>query len=177
MALALACTPTAPATDQSAPAPAPQVSSEPGSPAPDFALTVYGGDGFTEGQTVRFSEVLQRGRPVVLNFWAGQCPPCRAEMPDFQRVHDQRKADILILGLDVGPFVGLGNEQDARRLLRDLSISYPTATTAEARVIQDYRVLGMPTTVFIGRDGKVASRVIGVLNAQRLEQQLETLLK
>jgi len=178
--LAMACTslavpnaePGAPPASQSQASP-----SEPGSPAPDFTLAVYGGDGFTEGQTLRLSEVLQRGQPMVLNFWAGQCPPCRAEMPDFQRVYDQRKAEFLMLGVDVGPFVGLGNESDARRLLRDLSIRYPTATTAEARIIQEYRVLGMPTTVFIGRDGKIASRVIGVLNAQRLEQQIDALLK
>ena len=118
-----------------------------------------------------------RGKVLVLNFWAGQCPPCRAEMPDFQRVYDRRRGDFLLLGIDVGAFVGLGDQNDARRLLRDLGIRYPTAATADARIVQDYRVLGMPTTVFIGRDGRVAHRVIGVLNAARLEQQIDLLVQ
>ena len=54
---------------------------------PDFSFTLYRGESKLGAETLRLSEL--RGRPVVLNFWAGLCPPCRAEMPDFQRFYEE----------------------------------------------------------------------------------------
>lgn len=52
----------------------------------DFGIVAYQGEALLGGREVRFSKVFEQGKPVVLNFWAGLCPPCRAEMPWFQKL-------------------------------------------------------------------------------------------
>ncbi|MCH8177516.1 MAG: TlpA family protein disulfide reductase, partial [Proteobacteria bacterium] len=87
-------------------------------------------------------EVLQQGLPVVLNFWAGLCPPCRQEMPDFQEISEERAGEVLILGIDVGRFTNLGSQQDALDLLADdIGILLQNAGRLSAR-ISPYRRLG-----------------------------------
>ena len=67
--------------------------------ASDFELIVYQGQEVLGGDTVRFQELLDQGKPVVLNFWAGLCPPCRVEMPDLQEVYDEYGDRMLLVGL------------------------------------------------------------------------------
>ena len=76
----------------------------------NFDLTAYQGAAELGGSNVDFSEVKRQaaGKPLVLNFWGGSCPPCRAEMPGFQRAYERNQDDFLMLGLDIGPFFGLG---------------------------------------------------------------------
>ena len=99
-----------------------------GGEASDFRLVAYQGQaifGGSEGEEVDFMQVFRHGKPVVLNFWAGLCPPCRAEMPGFQRVHDDLSDDYIMVGVDIGPFVGLGSHDDARGFMREFGIGYP----------------------------------------------------
>jgi thiol-disulfide isomerase/thioredoxin len=65
---------------------------------PDFMITAYLGEDVLGGQTVKLSKVFERGKPVILNFWAGLCPPYRAEMPGFQKVFDQVRDNVLLVG-------------------------------------------------------------------------------
>ena len=65
---------------------------------PDFTITGYQSEDVLGGQTVKFSKVFERGKPVILNFWAGLCPPCRAEMPGFQKVFDQVRDSVVLVG-------------------------------------------------------------------------------
>lgn len=123
-----------------------------------------------------FTELLGTGKPVVLNFWAGQCPPCRAEMPAFQRVYDAHSEDFLLVGVDIGPFIGLGSRQSAIDLLAELEITYPTAYSVDARAMQAFSVLGMPTTVFYDGDGVEAGRHTGLLTEQALEARVQDLI-
>jgi thiol-disulfide isomerase/thioredoxin len=145
--------------------------------APDFEITVYQGAGVLGGEKVMFSEVLAQGHPVVLNFWAGLCPPCRAEMPDLQRFYDESKDDVLLLGIDVGQFTGLGNKEDAQTLLRELDITYPAGYTNDASIMRKYEVLGMPTTVFIDSNGEIFRNWTGVLNRDTLKQIASEMLE
>lgn len=82
---------------------------------PNFTITAYQGAEELGGEQVTVQELLNEGKPVVLNFWAGACPPCRAEMPDFQRVYDRRHHAVTIIGVDVGPYLNLGRAKRARR--------------------------------------------------------------
>jgi thiol-disulfide isomerase/thioredoxin len=123
-----------------------------------------------------FTELLGTGKPVVLNFWAGQCPPCRAEMPAFQRVYDTYGEDFLLVGVDIGPYIGLGSRQSAIDLLAELEITYPTAYSVDARAVQDYSVLGMPTTIFYDGDGVEVSRQVGLLTEDALESRVRELV-
>jgi len=144
--------------------------------APDFAITVYQGADVLGGEKVRFSDLLAQGQPVVLNFWAGLCPPCRAEMPDLQEVYDEYQSRVLLFGLDVGPFVSLGSRENGRALLEELQVTYPAGTTFDANVVREYHILGMPTTLFIKPNGEVIRNWAGLLNKQKMEELVEELL-
>ena len=128
------------------------------------------------GTDSSFSQVFGQGKPVVLNFWAGLCPPCRAEMPGFQAVYDQYEDDFIMLGLDVGPFMNLGSNRDARDLLQELGITYPTARALNRGPVVQYGVLSMPTTVFFTPDRRVFRTEVGLLDQQRLSVIVQQLI-
>ena len=134
----------------------------------DFPMTMYTGIEAVGGEEINFSDL--RGQPIALNFWAGLCPPCRAEMPDMQEFYEEYRQDILLVGVDVGPYAGLGNSDDARALLESLKITYPTGATSHETVMQDYKVLSMPTTVFITPSGMVFRKWSGPLNKEKLAE-------
>jgi thiol-disulfide isomerase/thioredoxin len=153
---------------------APAAANEP--QAADFPIIVYNGGGLLAGPETSFGEVLTLGRPVVLNMWAGLCPPCRLEMPDFEKVSGEFGDRVLILGLDVGPFTNLGSSQDGQSLIRELGITYPTGTTTDLAPLRDYQVLGMPTTYFITADGQILRRWTGLLTADQLSELVQALI-
>lgn len=142
----------------------------------EFPLTVYQGADELGGFQVDFNTLIGQGRPVILNFWAGACPPCRAEMPAFQRVYDANKDDILLVGVDIGPYVQLGSQQDARNLLTELGITYPAAFSVSRQPVIDYNVQGMPTTVFFNAAGEIVSVTSGFISESELESTVEFLL-
>lgn len=144
----------------------------------DVPLTLYqSGAAFTGGEVSRLSDLLVVGRPVVLNFWAGLCPPCRMEMPDLQAVHERFQGEVLLFGLDVGPFTALGTREDGMRLLEELAVTYPAGTTSESGVVQAYGITGMPSTLFITPDGRIVQRWTGLLTEAKLTELVQELLK
>lgn len=150
-------------------------SSAGGDAASDLAFTLYqGSEVLAEGNLTVGS--LQ-GKPLVLNFWAGLCPPCRAEMPDLQEFYDENKDRVNLLGIDVGQFTGLGNQDSAKALLEELNVTYPAGFTSDAGVMRNYKVLGMPTTVFIDSKGEVFRHWGGVLNNETLTRITNEMLK
>jgi thiol-disulfide isomerase/thioredoxin len=143
----------------------------------DFAINVYQGEDVLGGPSVMFSEVLGQGRPVVLNLWAGLCPVCRNEMPALQDAYEMYSDSAVFLGIDVGPFVGLGSKTDALALLEDLAISYPTGGTPDAAILKDYEVLGTPATYFVSPSGEVVGRWNGLLDDDQLREKVEELIE
>ena len=142
----------------------------------DFPIETYPGEEYTAGTELSFSEFFADGKPVILNFWAGLCPPCRAEMPDFQEFHEQNVDRVILVGVDIGQYLGLGNREDAAELLDELGITYPTGLTSESSVTRDYNVLGMPTTVFLNTDGTVFRTWNGILTKEQLNDRADELL-
>lgn len=142
----------------------------------DFEIIAYQSGAALGGERVQFSDVLARGKPVVLNFWAGLCPPCRAEMPEFQEVYDQYADRILLLGIDLGPFTGLGTTEQGRALLEELGVTYPAGTTEDAAVLSSFQVLGMPTTMFVTPDGGITHKWTGILTRDKLVELTRELL-
>ena len=139
-------------------------------PAPDFSMVMYQGQDLVGGQEINLSDLVGE-RPIVLNFWAGLCPPCRAEMPDLQVFSEKFQDRALMLGIDVGQFLGLGSQEDGQNLLDELGVTYPAGFTNEGGIIRDYEVLGMPTTVFIDAQGKIFNKWTGALNSEILEEK------
>ena len=134
--------------------------------APDLTVNLYQHEDPMDTASLKLRDL--RGKPVVLNFWAGLCPPCRAEMPDLQLFHDQFKNEITLIGVDLGPHLGLGTQNDAENLLKSLNITYITGSPDDSDVIIDYDVLAMPTTVFIDSHGNIFRKWIGLLNMDAL---------
>ena len=133
-------------------------------PAPDFLFTLYQGEDKLGGESLHLSDL--QGRPVVINFWAGLCPPCRGELPDLQAFYDEYSPDIDLVSVDVGKFTGLGSQEDALKLLEDLDIDFPAGYAVNDSPLRDYRVLSMPTTVFLTADGEIFRKWSGVLNKE-----------
>ncbi len=147
--------------------------------APDIEITMYQGASEVGGSTIALSSLWETTkRPVVLNFWAGLCPPCRAELPDFQRLYAERggKAFTLI-GVDIGPFIGLGSREDGRALLREVGVTFPAGTTFDARTVRNYQILGMPTTVFITPEGRILRKHAGLLTRGQMVAFTDELIR
>jgi thiol-disulfide isomerase/thioredoxin len=137
-------------------------------------MELYQGQQKLGSESLNFADL--RGQPVVLNFWAGLCPPCRAEIPHFEEFYREFEGRALLLGLDVGQFTGLGNRDDAQALLRDLAVTYPAGFTLDESVMKDYQVLTMPTTVFVDANGKIFRKWSGVLDQATLTKITEEML-
>jgi cytochrome c biogenesis protein CcmG/thiol:disulfide interchange protein DsbE len=132
--------------------------------APDFTATTLG------GETVKLSEL--RGTPVVLNFWATWCPPCRAELPHFQAVHASQGADFTLLAVDVREA-----PQDVARFADQLGLTFPIPLDADGRIAATYQVRAYPTTFFIDADGVIRRIVRGTTTRAVLQSTLATLAK
>lgn len=144
----------------------------------DFQIDdVYSGADKLGGETVAFSSLFGGDKPIILNFWAGLCPPCRAEMPDFQAAYEEFGDDVLLFGLDVGPFVGLGSNQQGRDLVEELNVSYPTGTTKDATVARAYQLFSMPSTIFMKPNGEVVTGWPGPLTKKKLMELTQELLE
>jgi thiol-disulfide isomerase/thioredoxin len=145
----------------------------------NFDLTAYQGSSSLGGTNVDFDQVRRAaaGKPIVLNFLGGSCPPCRAEMPGFQRVHDRLGDDYLMLGLDVGPFFGLGTRNAAFQLLDELHITYPIAAANDRAPIQQYGATALPATFFFDGDGNLVDQRLGFMNEQDFQEALLKLIE
>ena len=143
----------------------------------DFEFEVYQGQETIGGPTVNFEEVLAIGKPTMLNFWAGNCPPCRAEMPDLQRSYEAFKDEVTFLGLDVGVFTGLGSRRSGLALIDELSVTYPAGEPVTRLPVNNYNVNAMPTTVFFDANGEVFRRWEGLISGPQLNAILQDLVQ
>ena len=149
--------------------PAAHVVSDPliGHPAPNFSLAMLHPD--TGKSALSLSNF--KGKPVVLNFWASWCAPCKEEAPLLENTWKQAQArgeDVVILGIDF---------QDSNNailsFLQSHSITYPTALDADGSVASTYGVSSLPQTIFINRNGMVTSREPRELTAEVLSNNLQ----
>lgn len=143
---------------------------EPGSPgtglsgqAPPIELARLDAPG-----TVSLGEL--RGRPVVVNFFASWCVPCRNELPAFREVAGQLGDRVAFLGI---------NHRDERKaaqaLLAEFRIPYPAGYDPEGKVAVAFSLLGMPSTVFVSAEGQLLERHTGELSRAQLEAAVERL--
>ena len=140
----------------------------------DFSISAYQGAADLGGDNVALSDL--RGQPVVLNFWAGLCPPCRAEMPEFQHFADEYAGRALVVGVDLGQFFTLGSQDDAIKLLNELAVTYPAGYTDDGNVVRELGVVGLPATFFISADGSLHRKWQGVLNGDKLAEITDEML-
>lgn len=136
-----------------------------GNLAPDFTLQTI------DGQTVALSDFTARSTPVVLNFWATWCPPCRIEMPLFDNAARLYGGDVAILGLNQAESAAI-----IEAYARENDLSYPLLVDGDMKVNNLYGVLNLPTTIFIDKNGIVREVFIGTMSQAVLEDRIEALL-
>jgi peroxiredoxin len=136
-----------------------------GQPAPDFELQDL------DGRTVRLADL--RGKAVLLNFWATWCPPCKVEIPWFIDLQKQYGAQGLqIVGVsmdDAGP-------DKVSKFAQQMGINYPVLMGNDKMADLYGGVQALPTTFYIGRDGKFVSRVYGLVSHGEVESNIRAAL-
>jgi hypothetical protein len=97
-------------------------------------------------------------------------------MPDLQQIYEATRQSALFVGVDIGPFVGLGSIEEGRALVSELGVTYPVGTAREPDVVRQYLVLGMPTTVFITPSAEIVRHWTGVLSAAATRELVDELV-
>lgn len=113
-----------------------------------------------------------RGKPVVVNFWASWCVPCRKEMPDFERVASQTRGRVAFVGVN-----HQDDRADALQLLHETGVLYPVAFDPGGKTALAYGLFGMPTTLFISAQGQLVGRHTGQMSRTDLEKAIDLYLK
>jgi cytochrome c biogenesis protein CcmG, thiol:disulfide interchange protein DsbE len=135
--------------------------------APDFELQDRAGN------AVRLSDL--RGQPVLVNFWASWCPPCQAEMPAMQRVHETyAEQGYVVLAVNT---TYQDNEADARAFLDERGLTFTVLFDRDGGASSLYVVRSMPTSFFIDHEGVIREVVIGgPMSEGLLRSQAEKML-
>jgi cytochrome c biogenesis protein CcmG/thiol:disulfide interchange protein DsbE len=121
-----------------------------GSSAPDFNLPKLEGNGTLSSEDLK-------GKPVVLNFWASWCAPCREEAPLLERAwRDYRRDGVVFVGVNLRD-----SRTDARRFVEEFDITYPIVRDENQKLANELGVYGLPETVFIDHEWRLLATIAG----------------
>ncbi len=131
-------------------------------PAPNFSLSELNGE---EINLQEFS-----GKPVLINFWATWCIPCREEMPLIEKYYKDYYPNLVVLGVNVGE-----KPEIVRAFVDELGLTFPILMDQGNKISSLYKVLGFPTTIFIDEDGVLMYQYTGLLTEDQLRNYMEQL--
>ncbi|MFN8532217.1 MAG: TlpA disulfide reductase family protein [Dehalococcoidia bacterium] len=135
-----------------------------GGAAPDFNL------GQLDGSPLSLSSL--KGKPVLINFWATWCAPCRDEMPLIQDAAIRyERSGLTVLAINVQE-----GEALVKPFVDEFGLKFTVVLDKNGDVVSRYRVRGLPTSVFVGRDGVIRSVYLGPMDANTLETHLRGIL-
>jgi cytochrome c biogenesis protein CcmG/thiol:disulfide interchange protein DsbE len=133
--------------------------------APEFTLTTF------KGNTISLKDL--RGKPVVINFWASWCPPCRIEAPLIERTwRTYKNRGLIFLGVNIQD-----RKDDALNYMREFDITYPNGPDPTGEISIDYGVSGLPVTFFVSRKGDVVRRWVGAIEKPLLINSIREILQ
>ena len=139
---------------------------EDSSEAPDFTVEN------SEGEMISLSSL--EGKPVVLNFWASWCPPCKSEMPDFQKAYETYGEDIqfVMVNLTDG---SRETKETAKEYIDEQGYTFPVYYDVNMEAAYAYYVSAVPATYFINAEGKIVAAGRGMLDGESLEEGMSIL--
>lgn len=132
-------------------------------PAPDFSLQLL------SGKTVRLSDFRGK-KPVVINFWASWCPPCREEAPVLARVSRRFKGQVQFLGI-----IFQDTRSDAEMFIKEFGIDYLNGMDP-GNISASYKVTGVPETYFVDKKGQLVDSWLGAIDEANLVTRIERML-
>ena len=134
-------------------------------PAPPINISLYNGGGI--------SPERYAGKPLVVNFWASWCGPCRQEAPLFERLwREYGERGVVFIGVNIQDA-----HADARAYLSEFGITYPNGYDEGGRISVDYGVIGIPVTFFVNREGVVERRWVGAVREAKLRLWIDELAR
>lgn len=114
-----------------------------------------------------------RGKTIFLNFWATWCPPCKAEMPDIQKLYEKSATEgedaVIVLGVAAPNMGQEGSEEEIAVFMEEKGYTYPVLMDTEGELFNSYGIMSFPTTFMIDRDGNVFGYVSGMLSADMMD--------
>jgi thiol-disulfide isomerase/thioredoxin len=132
--------------------------------APDFTLVTL------DGTTVQLSDL--RGRPVLINFWASWCGPCRAEMPHIEAAYEAHSDEgLIVLGIDQ-----LESPPLVADFVEEFNLTFPIPLDRDGLVSEAYRARALPTSFFVDANGIIRETFTGPMTAGLIESKLELIL-
>ncbi len=131
-------------------------------PAPEFDLPLLGGG------SQKLSAL--RGKPVVINFWATWCPPCKEETPLLQRYSQKYAGKLVLLGIDRGE-----DADTVYPFVKEMGLTYPILLDETERAVADYYARDIPVTFFIDEQGILRGQHLGLLTEDLLVRYLKTI--
>lgn len=138
---------------------------EVGFQAPHFALTGL------DNQTYKVEG--KRDKPVILNFWASWCGPCRAEAPDLQKIQEKYGQQVDLYGINA---TANDSPESAMAFVKEYKLTFPIPMDVAGTVADRYKIIAFPTTFLVDRQGVIQKKIIGTVDAAALERDLRILL-
>ena len=121
-----------------------------------------------------------KGKIIFLNFWATWCPPCRAEMPDIQKLYERSpregKDAVIVLGVAAPKLGGEKDEAGIKAFMDKNGYAYPVLMDKKGKLFEAYGIRAIPTTYLIDRNGNIIGRVQGALSAENIERIVQEAL-
>lgn len=121
-----------------------------------------------------------KGKTIFLNFWATWCPPCKAEMPDIQKLYEKSPTEgddaVIVLGVAAPNWGQEGSEEEIIAFLEEQGYTYPVLMDTEAELFTAYGIMSFPTTFMIDRDGNVFGYVSGMMTADMMDSIVQQTL-
>lgn len=134
--------------------------------APDFLL-----ESLNSEQKFNLKDM---DKPVVINFWASWCGPCRLEAPDLVRLYEQYKDDVEVYAINL---TSSDNIRSVEQFVNEFSFEFPVLLDKHGSVGEAYQVLAIPTTYFVNADGIIENKIIGFAAKTDLESNFRKLAR
>ena len=128
---------------------------------------------FTEIKGSQFTLAQLKGKPVIINFWATECPGCVNEIPLFVELYKKYAPQNLVI-IEVA--MGYDPESQVREMVRQKQMDYPIVLDSDNQLVKTFNINVTPTTLFISKDGKMIKRKLGEMSHSELETTIQSMV-